>query len=671
MKRDTIVFSFAVLCVVAGLSGCGTGRKVRQIEEKQMSATLQLPRESEFKPSEEISINAPKRDTLKVTDMQGNEMIIMKAIRDDATGEMVAAEVLDAAVVTARFRNIAERNGKIDLEFQVIVPKEMQDSRWQCRFHPDMFILQDSVRLDDIIITGAEYRKAQLRGYQQYQKFLSRIITDSLKMYDLRNFEIWCQRNLPQIYALKTDTSYVTNDRFESYLGVTEQEALEHYSYRLMKKRNQRRIASKQRMFNKYVKSPIVTEGIRLDTVMVNSDGNFIYNYIQTITTRPKLRKVDVILSGEIYEEDRRVYTVPRTEPLTFYISSVSAFVDNTERYKTVVLSRNVAANATAYIDFKVGRAEIDERMGDNAREIAYIKENLRNFLLNDTFVLDSITTAAYTSPEGSVSSNNALALRRSKAASDYFRKYFEYVQDSVRREEGMFITIGDDFSESSMRGTDRARKDIEFKARTGGENWEALDEFVQKDTLMTDAEKERYASFADMKDFDLREKSMKGEKWYRHLSDTYYPKLRTVRFTFALHRKGMVKDTVHTTELDTVYMNGVQAIRDHDYQRAIALLAPYQDYNTAVAYVALDRNMSAYEILKDMKRTAPVNYMLALIYARQGDDQNAVQHYLNSCEQDRSYISRGNLDPEIAALIKKYDLNKEPEDDDWGDLVF
>ena len=50
---------------------------------------------------------------------------------------------------------------------------------------------------------------------------------------------------------------------------------------------------------------------------------------------------------------------------------------------------------------------------------------------------------------------------------------------------------------------------------------------------------------------------------------------------------------------------------------------------------------------------------LLALIYARRGDDQQAVQHYLDACRQERSYVSRGNLDPEIATLIRKYGLNK------------
>ena len=37
-----------------------------------------------------------------------------------------------------------------------------------------------------------------------------------------------------------------------------------------------------------------------------------------------------------------------------------------------------------------------------------------------------------------------------------------------------------------------------------------------------------------------------------------------------------------------------------------------------------------------------------------------AVQHYLNSVRMNRSYVYRGNLDPEISVLIKKYGLNKD-----------
>ena len=668
MRRGLISCGLLLLLAAALLSACGTRRKANDVYRRQLAASLQLPRQEEYLP-EIANVKAPRRDTLRVTDLDGREMIIMKAVRDESSGEMVAAEMLDAAMVTARFRNIAERHGKIDLEFQVLVPPEMRDSRWQLRLHPDMFVLEDSLRLDDVVITGLDYRKAQLRGYQQYEKFLSRITNDTLAFVDLRNLEIFIERNIPQVYALKTDTTFVSDEVFASYFGVTEQEAIEHYTNKFLRRRNEWRKANRQKMFNRYVKAPIVTDGIRLDTVIRYDNGMFVYNYVQTINTRPRLRKVDVVLSGEIFEQEKQVYSVPRCDPLTFYISSVSAFVDGTERYKTVVLSRSVEANTACNIDFRTGRADIDERLGDNAREMAYIRENLRNLLLNDTFELDSVTIAAFASPEGSLAANNALTLRRSRAASEYFEKYIRYVRDSVRREDGLFLTVGDDLSEGTLRGSGRARKEIPFLARPGGEDWAGLDALVAADTVLTDVQKARYTELSAIADPDERENRMKGETWYRHVLDTHYPRLRTVRFTFALHRKGMIKDTVHTTELDTVYMKGVQAIRDHDYQAALAFLAPYHDYNTAVAYVALDRNLSAMEILEPLPRTPQVNYMLALLYARQGDDQAAVQHYLNACGQDRSYISRGNLDPEISTLIKRYDLHKEPEED-WGDLI-
>ena len=122
MKKTTILMATALL--VALLGGCGSQRKTRTLRGQQMTASLQLPRQADYLP-EYKDVRIPVRDTLRVTDLDGREMILMKAIRDESTGDMVAAEMLDAAMVTARFRNIAERHGKIDLEFQVVVPPGM------------------------------------------------------------------------------------------------------------------------------------------------------------------------------------------------------------------------------------------------------------------------------------------------------------------------------------------------------------------------------------------------------------------------------------------------------------------------------------------------------------------------------------------------------------------
>ena len=116
------------------------------------------------------------------------------------------------------------------------------------------------------------------------------------------------------------------------------------------------------------------------------------------------------------------------------------------------------------------------------------------------------------------------------------------------------------------------------------------------------------------------------------------------------------------TEEIDTLYATGVRAIQDRDYEKAASILAPYADYNTAVAYLALDRNISAQAVLSSLEPNADVNYLLAIAYSRLGDDQKAVQCYLDACREDHSKVFRGNKDPEISVLIRRYGLNSQDD---------
>ena len=636
------------------IAGCSAQRKIRTLQSGTVRPSLTLAREQDYIPDIRKDMVA-QRDTFIVKDGD-REVLIMKAVKDE-DGEMVAHDVIDAAVVTARFRNVAERNGRVDIEFQVTVPQSMQDSRWQLRFRPQMYILEDTLDLDPVIITGAEYRKAQLRGYQQYERFLSTIITDPDEFVNWWLLELFIERNMPDLYAFKTDSTYVSDELFASVYGVTEKEAIEHYTDDLARKANSKRISRREKMYHRYVKVPIVSEGLRLDTVIQNGSGDFIYHYVQPIRTRPKLRKVDVVLSGDIYEEDRKIYDIPKSDPLTFYISSLSAFVDNREKYLTKVIERRVEENTACYIEFASGSFEVDERMGNNPSEIARIKENLRTLMGSDAFVIDSIIVTSSASPEGTISFNDRLSRRRSEGISDYFSAWMNHHQDSLERERGFSV-------DEQGNVIVEKRREIPMLGRSSGENWRMLDRLVEKDTLMTEDEKKSYISSADIKNLDQREKSLQSLGCYRHIREKLYPHLRTVRFDFHLHRKGMVKDTVHTTVLDTAYMNGVQAIRDRDYERALTALRPYNDYNTAIAYLCMDYNASAMQILESLERTAQVNYMLAVLYSRRGEEEKAVECYVRSCSQDPSYIHRGNLDPEIAVLIRRYGLNAAPEDE-------
>lgn len=643
-----------LMVLLAVASSCATQRKLKDIRQGKVSE-VQLTLTEETSNLPEMRAAAVTRDTLKIKDEDGTEILIMKAVKDEDTGEMVATDVIDAATVTARFRNIAERNGKVDLAFQVIVPGSMMDSRWQLRFYPDLFILQDSTRLDPVIITGTAYRKAQLRGYQQYERFLSRIVSDSSSFINVKALEIFLKRNIPQLYAFKTDSTYVSDEQFRSVYGVSEQDAVRHYTSRIAKGLNEWRKNRKERMYGRYVKAPIITEGIRLDTVIVDASGDFIYNYIQTINTRPGLRKADIVLSGGIFEQNERLYDIPASEPLTFYISSISSLADNKVRYITEVIERRAASNTECRIDFELGKAEIKPDLNNNQQEISRIKATLASLLENETYDLDSIIISATASPEGSYSNNASLAQRRSEAVSRFFSSYIREYSDSLLESGGISMNLDG----SDMKHIGQTQQ-VRLSPRSIPENWEDLYDLVSSDPFLNFDQKQAYQQICSIKDPDKREKALQGESYYGYLKDAVYPRLRTVKFNFYLHRKGMVKDTIHTTAIDSTYMLGVQTLRNMDYHGALALLSPYRDFNTAVAYIGTDRNANALEILEKLEATAEVNYLLAILYSRTGQAEKAVDRYLHSCRQNRSYVYRGNLDPEISVLIKAYGLNQE-----------
>lgn len=74
-------------------------------------------------------------------------------------------------------------------------------------------------------------------------------------------------------------------------------------------------------------------------------------------------------------------------------------------------------------------------------------------------------------------------------------------------------------------------------------------------------------------------------------------------------------------------------------------------------------QDAAAYRILRaepDAASTPDIQYMLAILASRLGDEEQAVTYFLRSVELRESLKFRGNLDPEISRLIRKYGLFRE-----------
>ncbi len=616
----------ALLLLVVAVA-CTPYRKMQMIRSGEMTLALSVPGDQEFEQSLEA-------DTVQIDSIRGTleeGPVIMNAIRDTETGEMVATDVLAASVVTARFRNVAERAGMVSVSFDVTVPSGMSDSRWQLKIRPIMRIQEDTVELEPLFITGSGYRQAQMRGYQKYREFLASIITDTTDFIRMGQLEIFLQRHFPRTYAMKTDSTLVTDEMEKNLFGVTQKDALEHYTMHGKIRRNERRKALKEKMYRMYVKDPILTEGIRLDTVLTLDHGIFVYRYVHTFKTRPGLKKVMVSLDGSLYEKGECIITLPFPEELTFYISSLSTLVDDTPKYRMLVLERRVYDNTRAFIDFRQGSSEVDTTMEGNFEELARIRRCIMDVVSRQEFALDSMIIRASSSPEGSLSLNKKLSIARSESVKKYLEAYVpEQWRDSM-------------------------------KVSSLPENWGQLIRLVKNDTVM---KQETVRGLLDlMSDLtypDKVEKRMSLLPEYRYMREKLYPKLRSVGFEFHMHRVGMVKDTVHTTELDTLYAAGVEALKRLDYKAAHTCLRSYGDYNAALAMMSADYNHSALAVLEKLGVDDPrVCYLKALVLSRLGQMQEALKYYKLALALDPSLEYRANLDPEMAEIVRQTNINK------------
>ena len=294
-----------MLLLVTAMS-CSPYRKMKQVRSGEVNMSLSVP--------EEEPVDDGPADDVVIDDMRSSlagEPFIMNAIKDAETGEMVATDVIPASRVTARFRNVAERAGYVSICFDVTVPSQLSSSGWRLKILPLMSMQNDTLALEPVFITGKAYREGQLRGYERYRRFLSSIITDTSDLLHVRQLEIFIERHFPETYAMKTDSSFVPEPMAANYFGVTQKDALEHYTKHLKKRRNERKKDRREKMYERYVKDPVLNDGVRLDTVLTSYDGDFIYRYVHTFRSRPGLKKVSISLEGRLYEQGECILSLP------------------------------------------------------------------------------------------------------------------------------------------------------------------------------------------------------------------------------------------------------------------------------------------------------------------------------------------------------------------------
>ena len=375
--------------------------------------------------------------------------------------------------------------------------------------------------------------------------------------------------------------------------------------------------------FNRFVKFPY-PEDVRLDS-LVEGRSTVTYYYSQEVKTDETSKKMLVTLQGQVLAVDDSAYRLPPSDTLSYIVSSMLSFVDTIPRYRIKVVDKFVTVEDRNYIQFFVGDTRVVDTLGDNRRQLDKITGLMRQIVEQQEFWVDTITLTAASSPEGAYAFNDRLSQGRAAALKRYLvRRYGKSIDTMLSVQ-----WVAEDWAEL----TNRIRTDREI---------------INRDAILE--------LIAAEKNPDRREQAirLRFPKEYAYIRSVIYPQLRAVNFRYSLRRKGMVKDTIHTTELDTAYARGVELLQKRKYAKALYILNDYNDRNTVVAHLSLDHNERAMELLATMPKDAVTEYLRAIACSRLGRKEEGRRHFLEACRLDERMEYRGNLDPEIAELLKQ-----------------
>ncbi len=499
---------------------------------------------------------------------------------------------------------------------------------------------------------------------------------DNLQVRTLASQRVdWTNRRRPKVYDMlhETDSSVINRNLTESRYYVAPNAAEDVFATEEVRGLAQQEGDKGSAVYKRIVRHPIFPNA-RLDTVIFRPDHRIDFYYSQQVEANENTDKLLVYLSGGVENRRGDRYEMRHSDTLSFSVKSMISFLDTTTRYMHRIVLRDAEANARFYFTFPSGRAKLDTT-AENRSQVRAVRNLTRDLMLDPIYIIDSISLRATSSPEGTWRINDRLARERAEALRSVLVEEFRPLYDSLRNEAvKAYVTLDEEGREVVVEGEEEEKlPDLPNLLRTEwlAEDWDELARLVRADTVIADKEAV-LAMIADRETApDAREYRirLKYPKAYAHMRKNIYPQMRAVDFRFNLHRRGQKQDTVYTTEVDQRYMDALELLKKRRYEEALNTLRDYDDRNTAIAYMSLGYNKAAYRVLMaqpNVDWTAEEQYLLSIISARLGDEEEAVQHFLRACELRSNLKFRGNLDPELSYLIRKYGLDQQDFQDNY-----
>lgn len=152
-------------------------RKYPQTGQERPEVGVHLPARSAQNPVAQAADTARTQKIITYRKQDGTELFITPVDVDSLSGEKMMSVAIDEVVISAsNRRNLVERNGKINVEFVVSVPQELQARNWQLVVDPQLLKGADTLAFDPLVYSGDRFRTMQRREYARYDDYLGRIV---------------------------------------------------------------------------------------------------------------------------------------------------------------------------------------------------------------------------------------------------------------------------------------------------------------------------------------------------------------------------------------------------------------------------------------------------------------------------------------------------------------
>lgn len=641
-------------------------------------------------------------------------------------------QYLGEVTITAKVKQkfAPERDGKVDADFVIRVPKELLSPDWRINLYPKLLHNDSVVDLKPVVLRGENFLARQQADSLAYQGYLNSIIPasayDSLfldrkgiardmrqrqqyywQLYDREFKQVmayldWKNGILERYAAFnaKKDGSrlnlyhkYMRNQMEESVrlltTGVDTTGISRKYGnkfnkragllpqYHLHRELTQQKVPKKYKAFfldeprveditnhsttakdsvqiaaHRYffdriadnelrdkrrdeVRQRMIPFGretnLRLDSV-VNTARDFVFYYRQEYPVTPGLDKLRITMSGQVTATDRSGYTLPKSDTLHYVISSLSQLADTTLVIRQTKLYRNMYDRMTIYPRFEADKAAFSISYPDNRRQVDTLVSQYRKLTEGMSLRMDSMQIHSWASLDGGYDTNFELSRKRAESLSAYLQNaYPELISANTVK----IIPKGEDWQ--GFVNELKKREDI-----------------VNRDSIFAMVQR---TAFPDKTEQEIR-RQYKND--YKIIRDEIYPKLRRMDITFHLSRPGMeATDSIHR-EVKQGYEEGLRLLQQREYWKALEILAGYPDYNTALCLACMGYNGKAYDLLKKLPESAGNEYLLAIVSRRMDKDPEAVEHLLKAVGLDPDKAYRIDRDPEVSALVHKYNLRAQ-----------